>query len=241
MKGEAEVVHAIRSYLVDAVDWDCDLKTNFRGENLGCGLGPSKAISWFFSQEEAGIILEDDCLPDPSFFTFCEELLDYYQKDKRVMHISGDQFIEDYVSEASYYFAKIPHGWGWATWADRWATYDFEIKKLNRAVLKNFSDHKSVQNYWGNIMNEVKATEIDAWDYQWAFTIVSRKGLCINPSKNLVSNIGFGENSTHTGDIEDPFAGLPTYNIGKLIHPDKRNFDMAAVDYIYKYHFGIEV
>jgi hypothetical protein len=240
-KGEKQKVLDLRKKLVDAVDWDCKVKTLFRDKNLGCRKAMSGAITWFFKNEEDGIILEDDCLPNQSFFKFCEELLDYYKDDKRIMHISGSQFIKNYKSKYSYYFAKIEHCWGWATWADRWEYYGTDLKDYSEENLKKFSKNKNVQNYWKNILEKMKRGEIDSWAYQWTFKIVERNGFCINPSVNLVSNIGFGDNSTHTNAKDSPFANMEVYSISKINHPKVIRIDMNAVNFIYKNNFNINM
>jgi len=238
-EGESETVAKIRKMLVDGIDWNCEVKTLFRDENLGCGKAVSGAIAWFFNQEESGVILEDDCLPNQSFFNFCENLLDYYKDNKKVMHISGDQFVSNFENGASYYFAKIQHVWGWASWADRWKYYDFDLKNYDKKNVEKFSSNANVQNYWRMILDKMKKHEIDTWDYQWTFKVIEKDGLCINPSKNLISNIGFGAGGTHTTEVENPLANMNTYIIEKIIHPNSLKLDISAVDDIYQNHFGI--
>jgi hypothetical protein len=240
-EGEKKKILDLRKKLVNAVDWECEVKTLFRDENLGCRKAMSGAITWFFENEEDGIILEDDCVPNQSFFKFCEELLDYYKDDKRVMHISGNQFIENYKSKYSYYFAKIQHCWGWASWADRWQYYGTDLKDYSEENLKKFSKNKNVQNYWGSILKRMQNNEIDSWAYQWTFKIVEKEGLCINPSVNLVSNIGFGEDSTHTTQRNNPFANMEVHSINKIKHPKVIHFDMNSVNFIYKNNFNINM
>lgn len=236
---EAETVKTVRNWLLENVDWDCEVKTLFREENLGCGKAVSSAITWFFEQEEDGIILEDDCLPNQSFFKYCEELLDYYKENKNVWVISGDQFIADYNNNASYYFAKIMHCWGWASWSDRWKHYQFDLKDYDEKGIDNVSEKKYIQKYWLNILNVMKEHKIDTWDYQWALEIVKHNGLCINPSVNLISNIGLI--GTHYKNAkENTMMNLPTFEIKKIIHPDKIEFDMNAINYIYEKVFAIK-
>lgn len=239
--GEAEVVKKTRKMVLDKIDWQCEVKTLFREENLGCGKAVSSAVNWFFSQEKEGIILEDDCLPGQSFFKFCENLLDHHRDNKQVMHISGDQFIPDFNNGASYYYAKIQHVWGWASWADRWKYYEFDLKNYSDDNIKKFSDNENVQKYWLDILDLMKKKQIDTWDYQWAFKVVEMDGLCINPVKNLISNIGFGAGGTHTTDIDNPLANLETYEISNILHPEKNFIDQVAVNWIYKNHFGINM
>lgn len=239
--GEKEKCEEVRKLILDNIDWECEVKTLFREKNLGCGRAVSSAITWFFQNVEQGIVLEDDCLPNPSFFRYCEALLDYHRNNKKVMHIAGAQFVPDFENGASYYFAKIMHCWGWAGWADRWQYYDFFLKNYDEESVKNFSSDKNVQKYWLEILRRLKKNEIDTWDYQWVFKITEKDGLCINPSKNLISNIGHGENSTHTFNENDPLANMPTYEIKDVIHPSKIEADQSAVNYIYKHHFGIDL
>jgi len=239
-KGEKQKCKEVRKYILGNIDWDCDIKTLFREKNLGCGKAVSSAITWYFENVEQGIVLEDDCLPNPSFFKYCEELLDHYKEDKKVMHIAGAQFIPNFENGASYYFAKLMHCWGWAGWADRWQYYDFDLDSFTEDKVKSFSPDINVQKYWLHILRKLKRGEIDTWDYQWTFKIVEKNGLCINPSKNLVSNIGFGENSTHTPDENNTLANMSTFEIKKIIHPQKVEIDQKAVDYIYKYHCDIK-
>jgi hypothetical protein len=239
--GEKEKCEEVRKFIMDNVDWDCEVKTLFREKNLGCGKAVSPAITWYFQNVEQGIVLEDDCLPNPSFFSYCQELLDRYKDNKRVMHIAGAQFVPDFENGASYYFAKLMHCWGWAGWADRWQYYDFDLKSFTEEKIKYFSPDKNVQKYWLNILRRLKRKEIDTWDYQWTFKIVEMNGLCVNPTKNLVSNIGFGEDSTHTPDKNNPLANMPTFEIKRMIHPDKIELDSTAVNYIYQHHCGIEL
>ncbi|KKP68378.1 MAG: hypothetical protein UR66_C0006G0079 [Candidatus Moranbacteria bacterium GW2011_GWE1_35_17] len=237
-EGEKEIVQKTRDFILNNINWDCEVETLFRDKNLGCGRAVSEAITWFFENEKDGIILEDDCLPHPSFFNFCEELLDYYKDNKKVWHISGDQFMPNYSNGASYYFAKIMHCWGWAGWADRWKEYQFDLKKYDKTNVNRFSDDKNVREYWKAVLERVKGGEVNTWDYQWTFKIIEKNGLCINPSKNLVSNIGII--GTHYSDASiDPNLNMPIFEIDKIIHPEKIEVDIGAVDYIFKYHFNI--
>lgn len=236
---EIEVVEKVRAWMLENIDWECEVKTLFREENLGCGLAVFSAINWFFEQEEDGIILEDDCLPNQSFFKYCEELLDYYKDNKNIWHISGDQFVPDYKSDASYYFAKIMHCWGWASWADRWKNYKFDLTNYDEKYIKNFSERKKVQKYWLNILHLMKEHKINTWDYQWLFEIIKQNGFCINPSINLVSNIG-DEGTHYSGTENNPLMNLPSFEIEKLIHNNKIEFDVPTVNYIYENVFSIK-
>jgi hypothetical protein len=181
--------------IVAGIDWECSVKTLFREENLGCGRAVSGAIDWFFSQVEEGIILEDDTLPDPSFFHFCSFLLKKYRETEEVMHIGGCNF--DFFNETKntqpYFFSNIIHIWGWATWKRSWIKYDFSMT--------GFSDEKKdlqCSPVFLDLFQKVFAHEIDTWDYQWMYAVLRAQGKAIIPSVNVVQNIGFGQNATHT-------------------------------------------
>lgn len=231
--GEDELVETIRKYILQNINWNCEVKTLFREKNLGCKYAVSNAISWFFKNEKQGIILEDDCLPSESFFWFCEELLEKYKKDLRVWHISGDNFQDNqFRGDGTYYFSQYNHIWGWATWADRWQKYDVEMssfksfsKNINvRSIYKNKDD----QLYWLNVFKDVYDKKVDTWDYQWTYAIHINNGLSILPNKNLISNIGFGENATHTLSLESEFSNIPKAELDrKMIHPE---FILSDID-----------
>jgi hypothetical protein len=195
--GEAEKVQATRKYVLDNIDWECEVKTLFRDKNLGCGKAVSEAINWFFENEEKGIILEDDTVPSLSFFSFCKILLEKYKDEKKVWHISACNFMYQPKNDGDYFFSALPFIWGWATWATRWKYYDFEMKNFNDDVfIKNY--WKGLDYiYWKKIFLKMKNKEIDTWDYQWCFTIWFYKALAVSPRVNMVENIGFGELSTH--------------------------------------------
>lgn len=175
-EGEKEKVQEVRDYILANINWDCEVKTLFRDDNLGCGRGVSSAVTWFFKNEKDGIILEDDCVPNQSFFRFCEELLDKYKDDKRVWHIAGDAEYEDLSAKESYYFAKIQHCWGWASWADRWAYYKFDLDSYDERWIENVSNNKVIRAYWLGILNAMKKHEIDSWAYPWALWIIAQNG-----------------------------------------------------------------
>jgi hypothetical protein len=209
------------------VDWDCKVKTLFREDNLGCGRAVSEAITWFFDQVEWGIILEDDTLPSPSFFTFCQTLLTHYQHDERVMHIGGTNVLgRQFFSSHSYYFSHYPGIWGWASWARAWRSYRLEpddqlqLKQLLGSAGMNFTEKEIA--YWTRCLAEITANPNHTWDYQWYFTVWQRSGICITAGTNLVSNIGFGADATHTHNAEWDIANLRRFEAAfPLKHPRK--------------------
>jgi len=201
-EGEKEKVEAVRKYVMDNIDWNCEVKTLFREKNLGCKYAVSSAITWFFENEEQGIILEDDCLPSQSFFWFCEELLEKYKDDMRIWHIGGYKYKYLPSDEYSYNFSRFTHIWGWASWSSRWKHYDVTLSHFQKNNNLLF-DYEFFREEFENksrveILNKVLNGQIDTWDYQWNFTVRINNGLSIRPSVNLIRNIGFGEDATHT-------------------------------------------
>lgn len=242
-EGEAERVKEVRSIATN-VDWECEIKTLFRNENLGCKYAVSEAVSWFFQHEEQGIILEDDCLPSQSFFWFCEELLEKYKNDFRVWHISGNNF-QDGIrrGQGSYYFSKFNHIWGWATWANRWSEYDVEMNSygtfLSNNLMNDLFELDQDKKYWSFIFEKVFKGEIDTWDYQWTYTVWVNSGLSIIPNINLVSNIGFGLNATHTRELKSQHSNMSRHDLCfPLTHPPFMVKDLDADKYTTNRNFS---
>ena len=230
-QGEAEKVAATRA-IIQGLDWECEVLTNFSDINLGCKRRVSTGLDWVFNQVEEAIILEDDCIPDPSFFQFCQEMLDLYREDKRVGMISGDNF-HAIDRPCSYYFSKYFHIWGWATWRDRWAlNYDVDMKtwpKLkNSTELISMMGSSQPHNFWSKTFQKVFDGEIDTWDYQWVYANWVSNRVSIMPSQNLITNIGFGADATHTKN-KSPFANLQRYSLQfPLSHPKKMELDQES-------------
>lgn len=201
--GEAEKVAATRA-IIERVDWDCEVLTNFSEVNLGCKQRVSSGIDWVFEQVETAIFLEDDCLPDPTFFRFCQEMLERYRHDQRIGMISGDNFqFGRRRNDDSYYFSKHVHVWGWATWRDRWAgSYDVAMARWPRirdeGWLGDMVGNRREAAYWQNIFERVHRGEINSWAYQWVFANWVEGRMSVLPAVNLISNVGFDENATHT-------------------------------------------
>jgi hypothetical protein len=214
--------------IVERVDWECKVETLFRDKNLNCGVGPSSAFTWFFEREEEGIILEDDCLPSQSFFWFCQELLERYRHDTRVMHIGGNNFLNGWKKDEdySYYFSRSGHIWGWATWRRAWGKFDYKINnydEVKRNGLFNYFFLNPLEKAYR--LRKLDKTisgngNVNWWDYQWDFARYSNSGLSIVPNTNLVRNIGFGDLATHTKNIDSKGAGLEALDIEfPLRHP----------------------
>lgn len=199
--------------IAERVDWPCELKTLFQKENLGCGLGSITGINWMFENVDRGIIMDDDCIPDPSFYYFCQELLEKYKDNPKIMHISGNNFQEGKKrGDASYYFSKYTHNWGWATWARAWKYNDFYM--ISPELQKHI------------------------WDKQWLNSVHRKGGLSILPNVNLVSNIGSGEDATHTSGITE-YSNMPAQTMQfPLIHPKNIRRDIGADYFTYRKVFG---
>jgi len=212
--------------IVSELDWSCTVKRLFRDENKGCAVGVSSAISWFFENEEMGIILEDDCLPDDSFYSFCEELLERYKGDSRVMGISGDNFQHrgGVTVKESYYFSKYVHVWGWATWRRAWVHHDLQTTAWPRIRSEEadlaFYDSREERDAFRRFFDHIHAAPGHTWDTQWLLCCWMESGLMVVPSRNLVKNIGFESGHTHTV-TERLFVRLSLLeSIDQIIHPN---------------------
>lgn len=233
--GEKEKCENIRQWVLENIDWDCEVKTLFRDENIGCGRGPSEAISWFFEHVNEGIILEDDCMPNDSFFRFCEENLEKYRNNPLISIISGNNFqqVQPMAMDADYYFSVFPSSNGWATWRRTWKEYDYFItswKTINQKDLLSFLFKElKYQLWWKRQFDCIyKEQPHDMWDFQFHFHCMARKQLAVIPKANLVTNIGYGPDATHSANPDSYFANVPTYELHfPLNHPENiiRNFE----------------
>lgn len=212
--------------VLNTIDWNCRVTIRHLKNNKGCKLGVSSAIDWFFEQEESGIILEDDCLPDPTFFPFCSELLERYKAHEQVMSIGGSNLIKGSVDKASYFFTSTPQCWGWATWRRSWKKYDVQMKdwptdKSHALLDKKLHSSKAVR-YWSKIFDRTHSDQIDTWDYQWVYAIFKNGGLCINPNANMITNIGFDTDATHTklAPLDQAFHARTSVTF-PLSHPER--------------------
>ncbi len=223
-------VFETREIINKEIDWNCEIKKLYSDSNNGCKIGVSKAISWFFENEEHGIILEDDCIPHLDFFNFCSVLLIKYQNDTRIWSICAHNQQEGQKKGVgSYYFSKYSHCWGWASWRRCWENYDPYLKdwpKLKKEKFLNdiFLSRKEIF-YWENIFDNIYyKSQPNTWDYQWTYTCFKNSGLSIIPNINLINNIGFDEDATHTikGGSQTNNKELRFKNTGifPLIHPN---------------------
>ena len=233
--GEAEKCAAARA-IVDLVDWDCKVLKNYSARNLGLEDRVSSGLDWVFNTVERAIILEDDCVPHLSFFRFCDELLERYRDDERVMVISGDNFqFGRRRAEDSYYFSRHNHCWGWATWKRAWQHYDHDMNLWpnirDAGWLKDLLSDRASVKYWTAILQSVYEGRINSWAYRWAFAWWAQSGLAILPNVNLVSNIGFRTDATHTTG-SSPLANMPVQAMDfPLRHPLFVIRDVQADDF----------
>ena len=225
--------------LVQTIDWTDNVHTQFQGTNLGCGKGVTAAITWFFDNVDRGIILEDDIIPEPSFFPFCIELLDRYQNDERVFAISGcnpvpPEALEN--PEASYRFAQVTHVWGWATWKRSWQQHTLNMHNWYRQMSpKNLwrASGRTMPGllFWAGNFEAVRRGEVDTWDYPMMFASMRSGQLTATSNVNLVTNIGFGENATHTHSGEPDLmpvgeARLPSAPIPVVVDRKAENWTL---------------
>ena len=241
--GEAAKVMATRQVIEREIDWPCTLERRYSEVNQGCKVGVSRAITWFFDQVEAGIILEDDCVAHPDFFYFCSTLLDLYRDDQRVWTITGDNFQHGQKrGDASYYFSKYNHCWGWATWRRAWCNYQVDIPfwpEWKRSEdWKNKMPDTLERRYWLRIFDKAHAGMIDTWDYPWTASVWYQGGLSATPHCNLVSNIGFGEDGAHTKKGGSEFENMAVESLGELTHPKIVAQHEDADNYAFQNHFG---
>lgn len=231
--GETEKCKAVRA-IIDTVDWPCKVLKNYSDVNLGCKMRVSSGIDWVFEQVEESIILEDDCLPHPTFFRFCEEMLQTYKNNSQVAMVAGTNFSKQpKQTKESYFFSSLVQIWGWASWRRAWKMYDSDMVTWPSFV-KNGEFNKLGLN--SKIIKYVKPTyqavannEIDTWDYQWSFSVLSNSMLVVVPTNNVIQNIGFGNDATHTLDSSIPHAQLTLCQMHfPLVHP---NLVLASLEY----------
>ena len=220
--GEAENCRLAREE-AQKCDWPCEVKTRFLDANLGCRNAVSSAVSWYFSQVDEGVILEDDCLPCPDFFRFAETMLEHFRDDEKIMHISGVNF-QDGVrrGNADGFFSTIPHIWGWASWKSAWRHYDVEMRdypelRASGELAADLPGTRYLKWVQLRMMEQtyLRSPYFDTWDVQWHYALAKRGALTVAPNANLVSNIG--GSSTH--EVESSICGLPYGELPKHITP----------------------
>ncbi|MGC4016766.1 MAG: hypothetical protein QM755_19960 [Luteolibacter sp.] len=242
--GEAELCEAARR-VTEQIDWPCVCERLYRSENLGCRRAMAEAITWFFERVEEGIILEDDCVPDATFFPYCAELLEKYRDNPDIAMISGDNFqpagrLDD--SASSYYFSKYPHIWGWASWRRFWRDYDVEMREWSGdpESLASVVQSPAVRRHLANVFDAVKAGRIDTWDFQLMFECLRSGRLAVTPHVNLVMNDGFDERATHTVTKEGHTTWPAAAMAFPLIHPPEIQVDLNADRHTEREVFGVK-
>lgn len=234
--GERDQCIHVRTFLESLIDWPCTLKKNYSDENMGLKLRFSTGISWVFETEEEAIFIEDDCIPDPSFFRYCEDLLKKYKYNKQIFSISGNNFLFDKLQiEDSYYFSRYPLIWGWATWRRAWQGYDPELSSWGdhsaKVWLSSYLVNPISIMYWSLIFNLVKIEKISTWDYQLTYHCFRSQALNIIPSTNLVTNMGADTSATNT-NIKSKTIGMKSSSmLFPLQHPSQvlRNDDADRI------------
>jgi len=226
--------------ITNQIDWPCELKTLFRNKNIGCGLGVCTAINWFFEQVEEGIILEDDCLPDISFFSYCNELLSKYREDKNIFFISGTNMQNGLIrGHASYFFSNYTFTLGWASWRRAWNFFNYDIpdvdESLKNGALCHVFQSAKEKKYWTAKLAEARKLKLFIWDYQWFYSVWKNNGIGITPNSNLVLNLGYRNNATHDSlrdSIREPSITEPIKF--PLVHPNYE-IDRIADKFTFKH------
>ncbi|MCF7820270.1 MAG: glycosyltransferase family 2 protein [Candidatus Pacebacteria bacterium] len=216
--------------IVEKINWDCEVFRNYSEENLGCRKRVISGLNWVFKNVEKCIILEDDCLPDQSFFPFCEKLLERYKKREDVMMISGNNHLKDKknIIKDSYYFTKFTYIWGWATWRSSWKLMQDNLTISNKVIYSNFSNWKD-RIYWKYVFKETEKGYIDSWAYSLFYYSLNNEMQNICPKVNLVANIGFGDDSTNTGNYNDTYSLIKKETISfPLNHPEEIRINKKA-------------
>jgi hypothetical protein len=246
---DAEVCAATRA-IIDTVDWPCELIKDYSDTNLGCGRRPATGISGVFQKVEQAIILEDDCVPSPSFFRYCEELLQRFQDDERVMHIAGSTYQRETLpTPYSYVFSCFNGAWGWATWRRAWQHFDMAVKLWpllrDTSWLIDILEEETIVPHWADEFERANQRngDVDYWDHQWTFACWANSGLSIRPRHNLVTNVGCCSDATHTFSPADLRANLPAEEMTfPLNHPpmvlQNRELDRKFLDDIIISQFG---
>lgn len=242
-RNEEETLHCQEARAItEQVDWDCEVFRNYSDINLGCRRCVSSGLDWVFNQAEEAIILEDDCFPDLSFFGFLCELLEKYRYDSRIMHISGNNYqFGNHRGDGSYYFSRSGGIWGWATWARAWKLYDIKMQSLEVFEQEKFLQYifpdKVQRKIRVDQFKQAITEKIDTWDYQWAYSIYANNGLCIIPNKNLVLNLGFDKDATHTISRPYYYDKINLESIRNISHPSVILPDADADTYDFYIHF----
>ena len=234
---DVEKCEAVRTVVKEMVDWDCVLHTFYADHNYGCGAGPMTGINWFFHEEERGIVMEDDCLPHPDFFGYCEELLNRYRNNSEVMYISSTLYNARWKCKESYDFSHYMVTGAWASWARAWKGFDLDLLSLDarqfRRHCKKLLYSVTEADWWYFKVLEIQRDKKKKsyWDFQMQIHLFKNSGLTIHPRANLVSNIGFDGEGTHTLSNNAGMGNRPVFGILPMTHPKSMKVDTYR-DYI---------
>ena len=230
-----------RQVIDQEIDWDCELIKRYSDENLGCERAVPAAIDWFFEQVDEGVILEDDCVADPSFFRYCGELLDRFRGNDSVGTITGNNFQRGRLrGNSSYYFTKYNHCWGWATWANVWENYSADLgdETADEVVLTAFDNAPGELQFWKNVLHELRQGRLKSWAYRFLFGLWEYRLLTVTPQRNLVRNLGFSAEATNTRrkNLQVPAAEAIDF---PLTHPSAITHCVKADHFTIEKHFGV--
>ncbi|MFM7023005.1 MAG: nucleotide-diphospho-sugar transferase [Flavobacteriales bacterium] len=209
--------------IFNEINWPCEVSRRYSELNMGCRNSIPSGLNWVFGQVEECIILEDDCVPDLSFFCYCSQLLDYYRSNEQIMTIGGHRSDGPNQTEGnSYFFSKYPNIWGWATWKRSWEKFDLSMTKWAELKSTSWLTEKLKEEkyvvYWTRIFDQME--KMNTWDYAWVFSSWLNNGLSIRSSVNMISNIGFGADATHTTQDKNQYHSQKTSAISfPLKHP----------------------
>lgn len=225
--------------IVENIDWTCEVHRLFQDKNLGCGLGVSTAITWFFEHEEEGIIIEDDIYAHPDFFRYCDEMLEKYRNDERIQLITGwNPFYKNIKHNCSYYMSSNFHIWGWASWRRVWKTYQFDTSLLSKDLFMEQLVKRmplKCHSYYSSIFDMMSAKKCDTWDYQLYFNQIINNRYTIVPYTNMVENLGMGSiDAAHTTGDDYDISSHKAITPYPLIHPsglkEDKNADLIFVN-----------
>lgn len=237
-KEDLNKLNQCKELISNILDWQCSLYFLYSEKNYGCDQFVPMAIDWFFSNVEAGIILEDDCLISDEFYFFASCLLEKYASDERVMNISASNFQNEKWGDGDYYFSRYPANWGWATWRRAWQHFDSGIQDLDQFTSHDGEFNKiqltpQERRYWLKFFRGLQKGKYTFWDAKWLYSIWKRNGVSITPNFNLSTNIGFGEAATHTKERTQTHA-LPIHAIGGAVKdPSSFEIQSGADHYLY--------
>lgn len=230
--GEAEKVEEVRTIIRTQIGDRVPVLTLFRSENMGLRAGVFDALNWFFDREPQGIVLEDDCVPDLTFFPFCAEILQRYADDEQVMHIGGSNLAEAHTAGlgTSFVFSRFTFVWGWASWRRAWQKMSLQLDGLDEfeqsGAIQNYLRNPMAQAYMLDKFRVTRSGKNNSWAYAWFYSVLKNKGLCVVPTLNLVQNVGIGsEDATHTTRSNDR-AQLRARTLAfPLVFPEHREPD----------------